>query len=150
MPARALLLLLLLPGLAQAGRRPSDRERGEELYVRHCEACHGENGRGDGPATADLVVPVPSAHDVVTHDNVDDFVTVVLQGRGAMPAYAAVFDKYDARRVLRVMASRSARPQARVDDAPARVEPDADTDTDGPAAAPPGPDTDTDTDGTAP
>lgn len=100
----------LATSLAWAGRRPSDAERGRELWERHCMACHGTHARGDGPATAQLVAEVPSAEGVVTRDNVDDFVDVVLRGKGAMPGYEASFDRYDARRVLRTMGSLASRP----------------------------------------
>lgn len=29
--------------------------RGAELYAQHCESCHGESGRGDGPEAAELL-----------------------------------------------------------------------------------------------
>jgi mono/diheme cytochrome c family protein len=29
---------------------PANLEAGEQLYLRHCAICHGETGRGDGPA----------------------------------------------------------------------------------------------------
>jgi mono/diheme cytochrome c family protein len=103
-------LVIAMAGPAQAGRRPSDAERGRELWERHCQACHGEHARGDGPAAADLVVPVPSAAGVVTQDRIGELVDVVLWGRGAMPGYEATFDKYDARRVLRTMAGLASRP----------------------------------------
>jgi mono/diheme cytochrome c family protein len=28
---------------------PEGIERGRKLYVKHCETCHGEKGKGDGP-----------------------------------------------------------------------------------------------------
>ncbi|MBX3330641.1 MAG: cytochrome c [Nitrospira sp.] len=34
-----------------------DRARGKTVYERHCQSCHGPNGRGDGPAAASLKVP---------------------------------------------------------------------------------------------
>lgn len=37
---------------------PSDLERGSALYARHCAVCHGDEGRGDGPA-AYLLHPAP-------------------------------------------------------------------------------------------
>jgi high-affinity iron transporter len=38
-------------------RGPPSLDRGETLYVRHCAACHGDAGRGDGPAAGALVPP---------------------------------------------------------------------------------------------
>lgn len=39
-----------------------DQRRIEQLYTRHCAACHGPEGRGDGPAAA-LLFPAPRAFD---------------------------------------------------------------------------------------
>ncbi|MHC4490558.1 MAG: c-type cytochrome, partial [Planctomycetota bacterium] len=50
---------LVLPGRggpAQAGK--GDKDRGAQLYAKHCAICHGPQGRGDGPA-AYLLSPKP-------------------------------------------------------------------------------------------
>ena len=101
---RALALLLLAaPALgALPTKRPSDIERGKELYNRHCVACHGESGAGDGPAATALVFPVPDLRGKVTATQAT--IDVVVRGRGAMPAYEASFDADDARRVLLFLA----------------------------------------------
>lgn len=39
-------------------------QEGKSLYVQHCQSCHGQSGRGDGPAAAALT-PVPA--DLVAH-----------------------------------------------------------------------------------
>jgi mono/diheme cytochrome c family protein len=47
------------PAPAAPARRP-DRvlaEFGAELFHRHCAACHGEEGRGDGPVASELRTP---------------------------------------------------------------------------------------------
>jgi len=36
---------------------PSTLERGAELYQANCAACHGDQGRGDGPQAVDLSTP---------------------------------------------------------------------------------------------
>ena len=107
----AVVLLLSVSGVASAAknRRPSDAERGKELYERHCVACHGPGARGDGPATADLIAEVPDITGL-TQDNVGEQVQVVLIGRESMPGFEASFDRYDARRVLRHMARLRAAP----------------------------------------
>ena len=38
---------------------PLDTARGHTLYAVTCASCHGERGRGDGPAAKSLHVPVP-------------------------------------------------------------------------------------------
>lgn len=37
-------------GLSRAPRRPPSLEQGAVAYATHCASCHGEAGRGDGPA----------------------------------------------------------------------------------------------------
>lgn len=41
----------------QAQDDPPDRARGKTVYERHCQTCHGPNGRGDGPEAASLKIP---------------------------------------------------------------------------------------------
>jgi mono/diheme cytochrome c family protein len=105
------VLLVAVAGVADAAgnRRPSDAERGRELYERHCQSCHGAGARGDGPASADLVAPVPDVPEL-TEDGVGAQVELVLLGRESMPGFEASFDRYDARRVLRHMARVRAKP----------------------------------------
>lgn len=135
------VLVALSPALAASNRRPSDAERGQEIYERSCLACHGEFGRGDGPATADLVQPVPSMEGLVTKSNVNDHVQAVLIGKGRMPGFEASFDRYDARRVLRHLARVANNPVPEPEPEPAvdgdTDPPDADAATDGPTDAPP-------------
>jgi mono/diheme cytochrome c family protein len=54
---RTLVFLLLLSGVAGATEVVS--YTGEENFQRLCAACHGNNGRGDGPVAEVLSVPVP-------------------------------------------------------------------------------------------
>jgi len=59
--ASGLLGALIVSGLSTsslyAQDYPPDRARGKAVYERHCQGCHGPNGRGDGPAAASLKVP---------------------------------------------------------------------------------------------
>jgi mono/diheme cytochrome c family protein len=80
--------------------RPSDRERGRELWLRSCWQCHGEAGKGDGPAAAAFAAGVPSLVGKVPPEEFDRLVTVVLDGRGPMPAFREDIDKHDTRRIL--------------------------------------------------
>jgi len=88
---------------AQPTKRPTDEQRGEELYRRHCAACHGVRNGGRGPATKALVQQVPPLQ-ASTPGN-DANVRTVLKGKGAMPGYEAAFDRADAVRVLKYMNS---------------------------------------------
>jgi high-affinity iron transporter len=42
---------------------PLDTARGHALYTANCASCHGEAGRGDGPAAKSLTVPSPPIGD---------------------------------------------------------------------------------------
>lgn len=114
------LILAITAGWAQDKKRPTDEQRGKELYDRHCLACHGATNRGDGPATGALVFPVPDLQGKV--DAGKPGTDMVLYGSGPMPAYEATFDLEDAKRVLKYMAVVHTKPPP----APAK-----------PAAAPP-------------
>ncbi|MGC8855637.1 MAG: c-type cytochrome, partial [Anaerolineae bacterium] len=36
---------------------PQDADLGREVFGTYCQSCHGEKGRGDGPAAASLTPP---------------------------------------------------------------------------------------------
>lgn len=41
---------------------PPDAVKGQAVYQRHCLACHGASGRGDGPDAPALTVPPANFH----------------------------------------------------------------------------------------
>ncbi len=49
-------------GSAAAQDFPPDVTKGKAVYERHCLACHGSGGRGDGPEAAALTVPAANFH----------------------------------------------------------------------------------------
>ena len=54
-------LLAKIPAKAQKAKNPvkdtpEGQARAKELYGKHCAVCHGEGGKGDGPASAGLPV----------------------------------------------------------------------------------------------
>jgi len=88
---------LLLDGSRVAAQDP-DLARGKQLYERHCSVCHGEAGRGDGPA-AYLLLPKPrdfttGAFRLVSTTNGiatdEDLLRVITNGMtgSAMPPWA--------------------------------------------------------------
>jgi len=58
--ACALVLLLAVPAPAV------DLEKGKNLYLSRCMFCHGETGRGDGPA-AQALKPPPTSFSTVEY-----------------------------------------------------------------------------------
>lgn len=48
------LLSLFSASVARAGPAPVDLQAGRSIYVAKCQACHGDEGRGDGPAAQAL------------------------------------------------------------------------------------------------
>ncbi|MEL6619617.1 MAG: cytochrome c [Pseudomonadota bacterium] len=73
----ALSVALMIAGLA--GCAPTGEtadvsaERGMQLYAEKCSACHGDDGRGAGPASLGLGDPPP------------DLTTLSAQNRGIFP-----------------------------------------------------------------
>ena len=53
---------LLFAPLLQAQEYPADITRGKNVYQRHCQACHGAGGLGDGPDAKDLKVAPANFH----------------------------------------------------------------------------------------
>jgi mono/diheme cytochrome c family protein len=48
--------------LVQAQEFPADSTRGKAVYQRHCQACHGVGGLGDGPDAKALKVAPANFH----------------------------------------------------------------------------------------
>lgn len=82
---------------------------GAELYARHCAACHGVDGRGDGWNARDLPVP-PTAHADSTNiaarldDTLFDGIAAgawVLDGSPRMPAFGDLLSAEEIRELVR-------------------------------------------------
>jgi len=69
---------------------PASLKEGKTLYTAYCTPCHGDKGKGDGPAAAALN-PKPADHTSPALLNETDGALFykITQGRGSMPQYKA-------------------------------------------------------------
>ena len=61
--------------------------RGEAIYKRDCAACHGVEGKGDGPLADDQAVPVADLQKAVRDVPHFKFFMSVSQWQGTMPGW---------------------------------------------------------------
>ncbi|RMH05712.1 MAG: cytochrome c [Nitrospirae bacterium] len=86
-----------------SGAESPNLENGRAIYERHCQSCHGERGRGDGPR-APFLSPRPgnfvSAATSVKSD--EELLAVIANGkpRTAMKGWADILSEQDQRDVL--------------------------------------------------
>ena len=90
---------LLGPGLGAAlgvlvvtGLWADDLEEGKRLYQVHCQACHGEDGKGDGPMRDQLEIDPPDLTTIAQrHEGVfpRDDVHRIIDGRMESPSHGS-------------------------------------------------------------
>ena len=68
--------------------------RGEKVYAANCAACHQPNGKGAGP-----ILPLDGSPIVQDADKTKQ-IQVVLNGRGAMPAWKGTLSDTDIAAVI--------------------------------------------------
>jgi mono/diheme cytochrome c family protein len=82
------------PAAAAAKASPESIAKGEALYKRSCQTCHGPAGKGDGPAAKTLKGKLPDISDKTTLAKLSDadIHEVISNGKksevGNMPAMA--------------------------------------------------------------
>jgi mono/diheme cytochrome c family protein len=65
---------------------------GPEMYANYCAACHGKEGKGNGPAAEALKVPPTDLTMLAKHNNGKfpyDHVAAVLNGKAMTPAHGS-------------------------------------------------------------
>ena len=78
-----------------------DPAKGKILYATDCVICHGERGKGDGIIGASLRPPPADLTGPQTKAKSDkDLAAVILDGRGAMPAWKNRLKEQDVQNVL--------------------------------------------------
>jgi mono/diheme cytochrome c family protein len=96
-----LLLYSTLVLASQPTKRAKDFDRGGNLYKQNCWMCHGKLGKGDGPAAGALSTPSPAVVGVLKGKEYNAALRTIMDGRGDMPAFAEVFPREDAKRILK-------------------------------------------------
>ena len=79
-------VLFAAPAIGAAAPKDEAAVRGEKVYSSVCWTCHGRYGRGDGPAAADVAVPLPDFTDSARWANrTGDQVLARLRSGGHTP-----------------------------------------------------------------
>jgi mono/diheme cytochrome c family protein len=112
----ALGVLLLLPGAASSQTKPAPQKanenliysvRGPDLFHAHCAACHGSEGKGNGPAStslktkpADLTVLAKNNGGKFPVERVQKFIsgddpTLMSHGSREMPIWGPIFHQIE-------------------------------------------------------
>ncbi len=90
--------IVVHPSMGRAGvsegQGAQAQSPGQEAYMRHCTVCHGEQGRGDGPAARAFDPGPPDFTDPDGLGTMTDqeLIEVVSRGRRSMPAFEAVLE----------------------------------------------------------
>jgi mono/diheme cytochrome c family protein len=88
------------PTSSMPSKIPPDPVVGETLWRQSCWQCHGELGKGDGPAAASVIGGVPSLEGKINAEKLDPSIDTILNGKGRMPAYSETMERPDVRRIL--------------------------------------------------
>jgi copper transport protein len=83
---------------------PDDAEsiaRGRMLFQNNCTICHGESGKGDGPAAATLSIPPANLYDHIPYHPDTFFFNVISNGlSGIMPGFEGQISEEDRWNIL--------------------------------------------------
>jgi mono/diheme cytochrome c family protein len=85
------------------GKIPPRAERGQAFYATYCVSCHGPEAKGDGPASAALVAPVPDFSEGFGDRKTEVLLRSVTQGKGLMPGFELSLSRPEAEIVLEYM-----------------------------------------------
>lgn len=70
-------------------------ERGKQLFVKNCAICHGNTGRGDGPASKTLNPKPPDLAEEAGHHSDGELAWKIANGRGPMPGWEKTLSEND-------------------------------------------------------
>ncbi len=100
------LVLMLVPSQVGA-QTETNEERGQKLFLTHCAACHGEDGRGQGTVAAAMKMPPSDLRQIskrrdgkFPHDEIRTIITGLklesVHGSRAMPVWGRIFTQMEA------------------------------------------------------
>jgi copper transport protein len=86
---------------------PESIARGAMLFNQNCALCHGESGRGDGPASAGLRIQPANLYDHIPYHPDQFFFGVITNGlSGVMPSFKSSISEDDRWNILNYMRDR--------------------------------------------
>jgi len=99
-------LLLVLAGTDPTWAQ--NQAEGKKLYLTYCSSCHGDDGKGDGPATQSLPVkPANHTAGAVMNQLTDKFLMEIISKGGSavgkspmMPAWGGQFKENQLRDIV--------------------------------------------------
>jgi mono/diheme cytochrome c family protein len=105
------LICLGIIGAGSAGAQ--DRAEGRKLYSTYCSGCHGDNGKGDGPAARSLPVkPVDHTDGKIMNQFTDKYLEEIISKGGSgvgksafMPAWGGQLKENQVRDIVAYMRS---------------------------------------------
>ena len=111
--AVGVLFWALRPSREASVPAASGPPNGRALYATHCAACHGANGKGDGPGAAVVRTPMPDFTNEAAMKRVDDtFLAEIIKKGGsqfgrsnAMPAWGMKLSDAEVRALVRYIRS---------------------------------------------
>jgi mono/diheme cytochrome c family protein len=111
-----LILVLIVAQVAAA----QDKAEGKKLYVTYCSGCHGETGKGDGPAAVSLPVKPANHTDGAVMNQIPDKVLGEIISKGGqavgkspfMPGWGSQFNDKQIRDVVAYVRSLATPPYA--------------------------------------
>jgi cytochrome c oxidase cbb3-type subunit III len=103
--------IFVFSALLLAGTDPTwaqNQAEGKKLYLTYCSSCHGDNGKGDGPAAQSLPVkPANHTSGAVMNQLTDQFLMEIISKGGSavgkspmMPAWGGQFKENQLRDIV--------------------------------------------------